>query len=229
MSVSRVSGRSPDQEAVNAIAARQHGVITRSQLARAGFSAGMIARRLRTKQLRALHRAVYLMGPLMAAHARAMAAILACRGRAVLSHWSAAFLWGLLGLREPAWVDVSITGADHRLAGVRVHRTSAIPANEVTRRERIPVTTVARTLLDLAGVAQGRELERALEEALAKRLTSRAALNAMLERHARGRGSARLRALLEGMEPAFTRSEVNANSSRSCVRFGCRSRTRMSR
>jgi very-short-patch-repair endonuclease len=102
---------------------------------------------------------------------------------------------------------VTVWGADHRRPGIRVHRVSAIGPDEVTRRDGIPVTTAARTLLDLAGTTPLRELERALEEALAKRLTSRAGLVTLLRRYPLRAGVGRLRTLLDSAKPAVTRSE----------------------
>jgi len=64
------------EEAISAIAAAPHGVVTRVQLLNAGMSAQMLDRRLKAKRLRSLHRGVYLIGPLMAPHAKQMAAVL---------------------------------------------------------------------------------------------------------------------------------------------------------
>ena len=79
------------------------------------------------------------------------------------------------GRENRAQVEVSIAGGAHpRLSGVRVHRVRTMPADEVTLIDGIPITTVARTLCDLATVAEQRELERALEEALGRGLTNHA-------------------------------------------------------
>jgi very-short-patch-repair endonuclease len=137
-----------------------------------------------------------------------MAAVLACGDGAVVSHWSGARLWELPSGREgTAAVDVTVPGADHRRPGIRVHRVATIAPDEVTRRKNIPVTTPARTLVDLAA-APRRDLERALAEALAKRLTTREELLTLLTRHARRPGVSRLRALLDSAQLAPTRSEA---------------------
>jgi hypothetical protein len=77
------------------LAARQHGVVARAQLLQAGVAPDVVDRRLKAKRLRAVHRGVYLAGPVLAPHADAMAAVLACGGAGILSHWSAAVLWQL--------------------------------------------------------------------------------------------------------------------------------------
>jgi very-short-patch-repair endonuclease len=206
--VTREDQRSTREGAITAIAACQHGVITRVQLLGAGVSTGMIARRLEAGQLRALHRGVYVMGPLTPPPAALMAAVLACGDAAMVSHYSAGRLWELLAARYAGnAVHVTVAGADHRRPGIRVHRVAAIAADEVTRRDGIPVTTPARTLIDLARMPW-RDLERALAEALAKRLTTRDEMLTLLKRHERRQGASRLRALLESPYLAHTKSEA---------------------
>ena len=93
--------------------------------------------------------------------------------------------------------------------GIRVHYPGALSADEVTTRDAIPVTTVARTLYDLATCTTHRELERALAEAFALRLTTRAAVASLVARHAGRRGARRLQELLDSTSaPALTRSEA---------------------
>jgi len=74
------------------VAARQHGVVTRAQLIESGLSASALGRRLQSGRLRALHRGVYLVGPLISPLAPEMAGVLASGPGAVLSHLSAARL-----------------------------------------------------------------------------------------------------------------------------------------
>ncbi len=190
------------------LAAGQHGVVARAQLLRAGISPGSLDRRLRANQLRPLHRGVYLVGPVMVRQASAMAAALACGKGAVVSHRSAAELWGLLpDGNHSALVDVIVRG-DGRKPGIRIHRIPSLRSDEVTELERIPVTTCARTLVDVASATRERELERAVAEAFARRRTSRSQVLALLRRHASRPGVGRLRALLDVGQPAFTRSEA---------------------
>lgn len=202
------------------LAERQHGVVSRAQVLGLGVSAGVVGRRARTPLMRLLHRGVYLVGPTLVPHGRAMAAVLACGSHAWVSHDSAGALWraqtiegGRAVRREivlsrdgSETVDVTITRGDHRRSGIRVHRTASLPADEVTTLERIPITTPARTLLDLAASLPLRDLERTLVELLANRRTTRSRILMLTERHRRHAGSARLRDLLVEDRPALTRS-----------------------
>jgi very-short-patch-repair endonuclease len=128
----------------------------------------------------------------------------------VLSHKSAARLWKLLpDTDDRAPVDVSVTRGDpHRGADIRVHRI-AFKKGDVTRLGSIPVTSVKRTLLDLASVLAGRELERVLAQAERMNLIQQRDLRALRTRNAGRRGAQLLRTLL-GSEggPALTRSEA---------------------
>jgi hypothetical protein len=82
--------------AIARLAARQHGVVSRGQLARLGVSTSAVDDRLRARRLRSLFRGVYAVGPRLMVHAREMAAVLACGAGAVISHHSAGKLWKLL-------------------------------------------------------------------------------------------------------------------------------------
>jgi very-short-patch-repair endonuclease len=206
--------------AIVELAERQHGVVSRAQLLGLGVPPGVLSRRARTPMMRLLHRGVYLVGPTLVPYGRAMAAVLACGSRAWLSHDSAGALWrgqsieGARAVRREIvlfrdgsrTVDVTITHGDHRRNGIRVHRTGSLPADEVTTLERIPITTPARTLLDLATSLPLRDLERTLVELLANRRTTRDRILVLTERHRRHAGSARLRDLLVEGQPALTRS-----------------------
>jgi very-short-patch-repair endonuclease len=92
---------------------------------------------------------------------------------------------------------------------VRIHRVRDLRPDEVTTIDGIPVTTAARTLLDISETESSREVEQALAKALRMRLVSREELRLMLERHPAHRGAPLLRQLLEAEgEPSFTRSEA---------------------
>ncbi len=266
----------------------QHGVVTRSQLLAAGVTAAQMDRRLFGHRLHALHRGVYLAGPLLGPLTLEMGAILACGESAVVSLQSSAALWqvlldgrdagaigaagvraptgaagirapvsaagvraptGAAGIRAPVSaagvgaptgasatrvharrptsshaatinggssphpstglreVDVTIPPDSRRYRpGIRIHRM-ALRDDEVTTFDMIPVTTPARTLYDLAGILPERDLERALAEALARRLTTRDQLETLATRYRRRAGVGRLRALLgSDQQPALTRS-----------------------
>jgi very-short-patch-repair endonuclease len=133
-----------------------------------------------------------------------MAAVLAGGPGAVLSHKTAAAHWGI---RPPAAAVIDVTTALHRRSrpGLRFHR-SALPPDEVTVQEGIPVTGLSRTLFDLAAVVSLGQLGRAMREVEARRLWDRLSLRDLLARHPRPPGAAAIRALLEG-DAYVTRSE----------------------
>src|SRR4051794_1570096 len=191
---------------VMAAAARRHGVITAAQLRRAGLSRDAIAGRVRRGWLRRLHRGVYLVGPLEAPLTRPMAAVAAYGDGAVLSHSSAAALWGLVAA-DAGPIHISVDGRwAHPRGGISVHRTHLHPA-DITRHQEIPVTSPARTLLDLATQTTQRDLDRAVNEARVLRLVSDLSLNEQFSRYPRHRGTAALREATRA-EPALTRSEA---------------------
>jgi very-short-patch-repair endonuclease len=161
---------------VAAIAARQHGVASTGQLAAAGLSKDAIGVRERHGRLHALHRGVYAVGHRgLSREGRWMAAVLACDQegrRAVLSHRSAAELWGLLSPSR-GFVDVTVPGdgGRKRRVGIRGHRSKTLEPAETTRRHGIPVTSPARTIHDLRrtrpsrGGANAEQLRRAIRQA----------------------------------------------------------------
>lgn len=191
------------EQAVARLAARQHGVLTRGQLLQAGLGEDAIDSRLKRGRLRRLHRGVYVLGPTVPEHARETAGVLACGPGAVSSHRSAAFLWRLLPYPARArGVDVTVAGRNATTRpGITVHRVRELSAVETTTKHGIPVTTPARTLLDLASSVAPRELEQALAEAFARNLTTRPKLLSLVERRRRHRGARPLRTMLEADRP----------------------------
>ncbi len=178
--------------AIAALAGRQHGVVARWQLVALGLSRREIGRRLERGLLHALHRGVYAVGHrVLTQRGRWMAAVLAAGPGAVLSHRSAAALWGI---RPTARAHIEITAPRklHPRKGLHPHR-AVLPEDEMTRRDNIPVTSAARTLLDLAAVLKPNELDRALDEAEIHRL---AGPEEMLSRYPAHRGTKALRTLL---------------------------------
>ena len=169
---------------------------------------GAIARRLESMRLRPIHRGVYAVGHRkLSGVAWCMAAVLAYGADAVPSHRSAAAMWGILeGWRTT--VDITLPRRVSSRAGIRTHLATIVP-DEWTLLDGIPVTTPARTLLDLAAVLQPHELNRALERAEGLRLADGTPLVALLERHHRRRGTASLKAAMkDGLRPAVTKSEL---------------------
>lgn len=155
----------PAERAIPALAARQHGVVARKQLVALGLGRGAIAHRLAVGRLHRVHPGVYAVGhPLLAARGRWMAAVLACGRSALLSHRTAASLWGLMPTAA-ARTDVT-TPARSRGGppGIRIHRVRSLHPEDGATVDGIPVTSVSRTLLDLAEVLSAGRLARALEE-----------------------------------------------------------------
>ena len=201
----------PDR-AVARIAARQHGVVTREQLLAAGLTRRAIDRRLAAGRLHLLHRRVYAVGhPPVSTEGHDLAAVLAIGPGSALSHHHAAADMRLLP-RPEGPIHVSHPGARHRRSpGIVLHRPTSLPPTDVVIRGGIPVTTAARTLLDLARTATDRDLQVALNEAQVHRLITRDAL--------RARATGRLRAFLDD-DSGFTRSEAERILLRLIARSG---------
>jgi hypothetical protein len=158
-------GRNRDME-IARLAAGQHGVVAHGQLLTLGVGPSAIQRRIRSGRLHSLHVGVYAVGhPLLFAHGRWLAAVLACGSGALLSHRSASELWGIVRSRG-SHVDVT---APHRTRsgqeGIVLHLPRHLDYEDIATRDGIPITSIACTLLDLAEVVSLRRFERAQEEA----------------------------------------------------------------
>jgi predicted transcriptional regulator of viral defense system len=201
------------------LAARQHGVVARRQLVALGLGRGAIDHRLATGRLHFLHPAVYAVGqPRIAGPGRLLAAVLACGDQALLSHRSAAALWELLPY---AGSRVHVTAARRgrrSLRGICVHSIRRPHAENRAAHDGIPVTSVPRTLLDLAPTVRQHQLERAFEQAERLRLLDLAAVISLCERSNGHRGLRRLLPLLAQAElpVAETRSELERRFLRLC-------------
>lgn len=198
--------RSTRERSIARIAHRRHGLVSRRELLALGFNDDAILRRLRAGRLHVVHPAVYAVGHrLLTREGVCLAAVLACGDGAVLSHVAAAQLWDLLPVTTER---PSVTVRHERgraVPGVRVHRTRRLPDEHVSRRSAIPVTSVERTIADLAGVASSRRVERALSRAEALGLVDvPSLLNAIRHRT----GAPVVRALLEEWTPRLSRSEL---------------------
>jgi very-short-patch-repair endonuclease/predicted transcriptional regulator of viral defense system len=199
---------------VAALAHRQHGVVSMPQLRALGLERGAIEWRLGGGRLHRVHRGVYAVGHRrLAVRGRMWAAVLACGGvhAAALSHRTAAAVWDLNPL--PAGrLDVTSLRRSTSTGTLRVHRGDTLnPLNDVVRQpDGLPVTTVARTLADLAQVLTPHQLERACHRAEVLRQLDAAAIEEMLKRLP-GRPSRSLRralASLAAADPDTTRSEL---------------------
>jgi hypothetical protein len=189
------------------LAGRQHGVVARRQLVEAGVAAHVVDQRVECGRLMRIHRGVYRFGPLVAEHSEVMAACLACGAGAAASFDSAAVVLKIRPVAaRPAEVEIAVRGGGRRRPGIRVHRVRSFRPSDLTCVEGIPVTTVNRTLCDLATRLAPRALEQAVAEALALRSTTARKLRAAAIRR-RGRpGAARLLDVLGDGNPALTRS-----------------------
>lgn len=197
--------------ALRALATEQHGVVAHRQLLGLGFSGRWIERRLSEARLETLHRDVYSVG-----HSRVLrkgrwwAAVLAYGPGTVLSHHSAAVLWGLRRRRAgPIHVNAFMGWqGTYRRSGIWLHRCKLRPP-EATVHEGMPVTTVARTLFDFAEVVSFEELRRTAEAADRRNLLRLRGLETVCEQ---GRGRRALkpvrRLLVELGAPAEGRSPL---------------------
>ena len=144
-----------------------------------------------------------------APHAREMAACLACGKGAFVGDRSGAVLWQTLPPDEVVRpVDILLRYGIRKHPGINARRAASLRNDEVTKLDGIPITTPARTILDLAAIASPRKLERVLADALSRRLTTRRDLEKLLARARGRRGTAALRAWLTGQAPGLTRSEA---------------------
>lgn len=200
--------------AVAQLAFSQHGVVTFAQLRRAGLGEGAINLRVRNGRLHRLHRGVFALGHArISREGRWLAAVLSLGEGAVLSHVSAAALWGIRH-SSSAYVHVTVPSAAGRARrrGIVVHRSLTLVPEDVDAHEAIAVTSVSRTLLDLAGVLAPGRLERAVEQSLASRLFDLRAVDAVLAANPRRPGAATLAEIVARIhdEPSLTRRELEA-------------------
>ncbi len=184
------------KEGVEALAASQHGLLTRAQALSAGLTEGDVRARLGSGRWASVHRSVYrICGAPLTEVQMLLAAVLAAGAGATASHRAAAWLWGL---QDELCVEVTVPpNRSPKLGAVAVHRPHLEP-QAISCRRGVPVTNPLRTLLDLAAVPDDQRVEQALDRGLARRLFNLAAVEAELARHGgRGRrGTARLRLCL---------------------------------
>jgi very-short-patch-repair endonuclease len=193
------------------LATSQHGVIARRQLPALGFGDDAIGARLDAGRLHALHREVFAVGHTrVSRHGRWLAAVLAYGDGALLSHRSAAALWGLARPR-PGAIDVTAPVGRQgirRREGIWIHR-GRLDLEDRADRAGVPVTTIARTLFDLAEVVDRRQLRRAWEEADRLRLLRLGDVERVCDRGYGRRALRPIRLLLsEARAPTFTRSPL---------------------
>lgn len=194
------------------MARRQHGVVSIRQLRnRLGFSYDAVRWLVAAGRLHRLYRGVFAVGHTdLSLHGHCLAAVLACGPGALLSHYSASWLWGLAST-SPVPVHVTTPRQRAGRLPIRIHRSRTLAAADSALEENIPVTSVARTLLDQAALVDGRRLRRLLRRAEERRIFDLAAVHDALARNRGHRGRKPLTLALEIYEPPpFTRSEFEA-------------------
>jgi very-short-patch-repair endonuclease len=214
----RESAPPPLDGRLAALAARQHGVVSLAQLLDLGFGPHGIAERIRTGRLHRIQRGVYAISPArLRREGYWLAAVLACGPGAVLSHRDAAALWELRP-SAGAKVDVTVSTRFGRVKrrGIRVHRSGRLTREETVARDGVPVTTVARTLLDLADVLPDQGLKRAIDEAEYRGRFDLISLSAVVENNP-GRRGAKVLALAR-QPPQRTRSDLEQDFLAFCRR-----------
>ncbi len=172
-----------------------------------GYSPSAVTRASKCGRLPRLYRGVYAVGHTgLSAHGKCLAAVLACGPNALLSHHSAAWLWGIARW-SPIPISVTAPGRRAPRPPIRLHHSQALVAEDRDEIDRIPVTAVPRTALDLAATLRARQLMRLLERAEELRLFDLRHFEALLTRTRGHPGVGRLRRALDAYRPApFTRS-----------------------
>lgn len=194
---------------IGRLAAGQRGVVHRDQLVGLGLGPAAIEGRVASGRLHRVLPRVYAVGHLaLPDGGREMAAQLWRAPYGVLSHDTAAWIWGFAGASKVVHLSGPAGGTVSQ-PGTVVHRVRWLDASDIRSRDGFRVTSPARTILDLAGRSSARDLERAVAEARVLGLVQERGLRRVLERYPRRRGSRVLGALLDAEHgPAFTRSDL---------------------
>lgn len=195
------------------LAERQHEIVSRPQLLAAGVTDQMIRSRVARRTLTPLHRGVYKVGPGRPSRLGLfIAAVFAAGEGATLGYRSAGALCNLRPQNTgPVEIIVSRRGVKPQ-RGIRIHTTRSLHPDDLTRRDGIPCTTPARTIVDLAAVLPSHAMRRVLENAQIERIFDLTAITAALNRAPGRKGTGTLRTLLTDLapEPPRTRSDFEA-------------------
>jgi Transcriptional regulator, AbiEi antitoxin/Protein of unknown function (DUF559) len=191
------------------LAERQHGVVALRQLRTLGLSASGVRSRVARGYLHRVHRGVYAVGrPSLTWRGSLMAAVLAYGDGAVVSHRSAAALWGLRPSGE-GYIELSVPRHGVRSRpGARVHCRAELGAMDVTIVDGIPCTSLARTVVDLTEVLTDRGMERVLEQAEVLRLFDARAVEDAMHRAKSRHGKSVPASLLQPTGMTLTASEL---------------------
>ena len=192
----RSETRTAEQE-IARIAGQQHGIVTRAQLLAAGVSGASITRRIKIGLLIREHRGVFRVGHRAPSHhARYMAAVLACGAGSLLAGRAAGHLIGLIKT-SPSVPNVIALG-ERSVPGITVQRARRSEGADAWSYQGIPVTTVPRTLVDLARDLTTEQLTLAVHEAAVRHKTTPSDVEAVLARRPAAKGAGTLRAILHG-------------------------------
>jgi very-short-patch-repair endonuclease len=195
--------------------------VSRAQLSALGLNREAIRWRVQAHRLHRLHPGVYAVGHwALTSASRDLAAVFACGPQALLSHRAAGRRLGLLRGGGP--VEVTAPRGCKPKPGIRVHRTRLIHADDRATEDGIPVTSVARTLVDLADVLSERHLTAAVNEAEVQRRFDLMAIEQTLSRVAGRTGRHRLRRVLARYTepPGYTTTEAERLLLRLCKHHG---------
>ncbi len=190
------------------LAERQYGVVSIRQLERKlGYSRKAVQRDVASGHLHPLYRGVYAVGHrIIPPHGHCLAAVLACGPKALLSHGSAAWLWGI-SKYGPAPLHVTSPVPRKRRAPIHLHHSRILTEADQAIEDRIPVTAVPRTLLDCAGESRFSQLQRMLERSEELRLFDLGPTEELLQRSGRHPGRGWLRRAIALYQPVpFNRS-----------------------
>ncbi len=203
---------------IAALAARQHGNITRAQLVRQGIRDTAINYRVEIGRLHRVYRGVYSVGkPARTQLELAAAAVLACGAGAALSHGSALGLWGF-AKQWGAPFHVTVPG-DRDRAGIHVHRSRTLTAQDIKIQLGIRVTSFARTVLDCSPELSDKRLTRIVNDARREGYIHLESLAETIARWPRHPGAVRLRPFVE--DPTNpSRSDFEDEFLPFCERFG---------
>jgi very-short-patch-repair endonuclease len=223
----RKSAEGSQPKSIAGFAERQHGVIATAQLYWLGLTETQVRTRAANGTLHRVHRGVYAVGHrALTRKSFWMAAVLACGRGAILSHGDAAELWEMRrpssGGANGSPIDVAVPsgGAGRTRRGLTVHRLRTLRDEETTTEDGIPVTSPARTLLDLATALPRRQLERAIDEADRLRRCNEQDLIGILAAHEHQPGAGVLRAVLgqHRVGSTATRSELEERFLALCLK-----------
>jgi very-short-patch-repair endonuclease/predicted transcriptional regulator of viral defense system len=186
-----------DDRPLSELARRQYGVVSRVQLLDRGWTKEEIDWRIRNGRLQQVHAGVYVLGPrqLLTRQGHWMAGVLASEPDALLSHWSAAALW-MIRPNSRSRIDVIVPHRSRSSKAICRH-LSHVPPDERTEEEGIPVTSVHRTIFDLAATEDVDSVVAMIKEAEYRNRYDRLSLWDLLDRYRGKRGSRNLRFALK--------------------------------